>query len=378
MKKLKKILGLALSFVLIAPTVSFTVKPLDSVFAAETTPEISVEHNSQDIYYRSNFGAAETESTVRLGIKINANEKIKQVLLRTWSDEEGEKIIPLSIDETANLNEKFYSTEITMPKKACLFWYYFVIVTDDKTYYYGNNYDQLGGVGELYYNSNLPAFQITVYQRGTKTPDWFKHSVMYQIFPDRFYRAGNEIVEKRGALYHASWKDEPYYFKYPQSYDFAYDFYGGNLRGVEEKLDYLQDLGISMIYFNPIFESESNHHYDTGDYYKVDPILGTEADLKHLVDAAKSKGIAVILDGVFNHTGSNSIYFNRNGKYDSVGAYQSQDSPYYEWYKFQKYPYEYKTWGSYSTLPEVNETTPSYMNFIIYNDDSVLKHWMRT
>ena len=338
----------------------------------------NVEHNSQNIYYRSTVGAAEAGSQVRLGIRIKNTKSVRQVLLHTWADGSGEKWSNLTTRDPESAPEKFYSISVTMPDKGGLIWYYFIIVTADKTYYYGNNPEQLGGIGQLYTDYAPPAFQITVYQKGAKTPDWFKHAVMYQIFPDRFYRAGNEIIEKRGAVYHASWNDEPCYYKDVDTNEIvAYDFYGGNLRGVEAKLDYLKDLGISVIYFNPVFESESNHHYDTGDYHKIDPILGTNDDFKHLIDAAKAKGISIIIDGVFSHTGSNSIYFNRNGAYDSVGAYQSKDSPYYDWYTFRHYPTDYESWWNFPTLPNVREDTPSYMDFMIRNSDSVLHHWMR-
>ena len=142
-------------------------------------------------------------------------------------------------------------------------------------------------------------------------------------------------------------------------------------------MDYLKELGISAIYFNPVFESESNHHYDTGDYHKIDPILGTNDDFKHLVDAAAAKGIKIIIDGVFSHTGSNSIYFNAKGKYNSVGAAQSKNSPYFDWYDFRNYPTDYDSWWNFRNLPNVREATPSYMDFIIRGKDSVLKHWMR-
>ena len=312
----------------------------------------NIEHNSQNIYYRSTVGAAEAGSNMRLGIRINTDEVVRQVLLHTWSESTGEKWSNMTTQDKNNTKEKFYSTEISMPENGGLIWYYFIIVTAERTYYYGNNPEQLGGIGELYFDYAPPAYQITVYRRGAKTPDWFKHAVMYQIFPDRFYRAGNEIIEKPGAVYHASWKDEPAYYKDPDTNEIiAYDFYGGNLKGIESKLDYLKDFGISAIYFNPVFESESNHHYDTGDYHKIDPILGTNEDFKHLVDTAKAKGINIIIDGVFSHTGSNSIYFNRNGQYNSLGAYQSKDSPYFDWYSFRNYPNDYESWWNFSTLP---------------------------
>lgn len=337
----------------------------------------SVLHNSQDIYYRSTFGAAEAGSEVRLGITIRTREAIHRVLLRLWREGKGEELLPLTdtFDETAS--EHFYAVTLKMPEKGCLLWYYFIIVSATGTVFYGNNNEQLGGVGELFHHAP-PSFQITVYNKGAKTPDWFKHSVMYQIFPDRFCRDGNEIIEKKGAVYHASWKDQPCYYKDPDTKEIvAYDFFGGNVRGLEKKLDYLKDFGISTIYLNPVFESESNHHYDTGDYHKIDPIFGTNEEFKHFLDTAKEKGMHVIIDGVFSHTGSNSRYFNREGMYDTVGAYQSRNSPYYKWYNFRNFPNDYESWWGFSTLPNVTETDPSYMDFIIRSEDSVLHHWMK-
>ena len=335
-----------------------------------------IEHNSQKIYYRSIVGAAEVGSKIRLGIRIETEDTIRKVLLRTWQDYGEEKILNLSTGDDEDALEKFYTISLTMPKVGCLFWYFFIIETNEHTYYYGNNPEQLGGLGTLY-DHVPPSFQITVYEKGSKTPDWFKHSVMYQIFPDRFCRVGNEIIEKKGAVYHACWTDEPSYYKDPDTREIvAYDFYGGNIKGIESKLDYLKELGISVIYLNPVFESESNHHYDTGDYHKIDPIFGTNEEFRHLLDTARDKGIRIILDGVFSHTGAHSIYFNRDGRYDSVGAYQSKDSPYYDWYSFRNYPNSYDCWWDFWTLPNVQETTPSYMDFIIHNDDSVIKHWL--
>ena len=334
-----------------------------------------VEHNSQKIYYRSIVGAAEVGSKIKIGIKINSDDPIKKVLLRTWQDYASEKFLTLSTGD--NSKEKFYSITLTLPKVGCLFWYYFIIETNERIYYYGNNPERLGGRGFLYDNAP-PSFQITVYEKGSKTPDWFKHSVMYQIFPDRFCREGNEIIPKRDAVYHACWDDEPNYYKDPDTKEIiAYDFFGGNLKGIESKLDYLKELGISVIYLNPVFESESNHHYDTGDYHKIDPILGTNEDFHRLVEVAKSKGMKIILDGVFSHTGANSIYFNRLGHYDSVGAFQSKNSPYHGWYNFRNFPYDYDCWWNFWTLPNVNENDPTYKNFIIHNEDSVLKHWLK-
>ena len=336
-----------------------------------------VEHDSQNIYYRSTIGAVEAGSILELGLRLKTREEIRQVLLRVWQEGKGEKLYPLATDADAEAEEKFYKTKVPMPETGCLLWYYFIIVTSTGTQFYGNNAEQLGGEGALSEQAP-PSFQITVYDKGAKTPDWFKHAVMYQIFPDRFCRVGDKLIEKRGAVYHASWQDDPCYYKDPDTKEIvAYDFFGGNLRGIESKLPYLRELGIDTIYLNPVFESESNHHYDTGDYLKIDPILGTNEEFRHLVAEAKKLGMHILLDGVFSHTGSNSRYFNRQGQYDTIGAYQSKESPYYEWYNFRKFPNDYECWWNFNTLPDVTETTPSYMDFIIHDEDSVLHHWMR-
>ena len=269
-----------------------------------------VEHNSQNIYYRSIVGAAEAGSRLRLGIRIRTYEPIQQVLVRLWQDQTGERLIPLETRDTQG-EQKFYTAWFNLPDYGCLVWYYFIITMESGTYFYGNNAEMLGGVGAL--STSAPeSYQITIYNKGARTPDWFKNAVMYQIFPDRFARAGDTIVKKKGAVIRTDWTDDPMYLKDPDTKEIiAYDFFGGNLRGVMEKLDYLKDLGISCIYFNPVFESESNHHYDTGDYHKIDPVLGDIEDFRALVTAAEQRGIHIILDGVFSHTGSNSIYFNR-------------------------------------------------------------------
>ena len=337
----------------------------------------AVEHNSQDQYYRCPLGAAEAGSLVRLRLCLNLHEPVTRVLVRTWSRSTGEKLVELRISGRPQGEEKIYAGDVIMPAEGCLFWYYFIVATETRTLYYGNNQERMGGFG-MCSDSVPPSFQITVYDQNACTPDWFKHAVMYQIFPDRFYRKGQEVAEKRGAVLHTSWQDSPFYYKDVDTKEIvAYDFFGGNLAGIREKLSYLKVLGISVVYLNPVFEAESNHRYDTGDYHKIDPMLGTNEELKTLCEEGKKLGIRFILDGVFSHTGSNSIYFNRAGRYKSIGAFQSQDSPYYEWYNFRKHPYEYESWWGFSTLPDVKETTPSYMKFIIYDDDSVQHQWMK-
>lgn len=223
--------------------------------------------------------------------------------------------------------------------------------------------------------ANLRTWQITVFGEHYTTPDWMKGGVMYQIFPDRFHKVG-ELPIAAWKVRRSDWGGMPTYKPNEYGKVLNNDFFGGNLNGITEKLDYLKELGVTVIYLNPIFEAYSNHRYDTGDYLKIDQQLGTEEDLDRLVSEAKKRGIRIILDAVLNHTGSDSRYFNRYGHYDSVGAFQSQQSPYYEWYRFRSYPESYESWWGIDTLPNVNEQSPSYQNFV-FGENGVLKTWLR-
>ena len=156
-----------------------------------------------------------------------------------------------------------------------------------------------------------------------------------------------------------------------------WDFYGGNLLGVKKKLEYIKSLGVSVIYFNPIFDSPSCHKYDTGDYEKINPMFGDEEIFKDLCNEAEKIGIKIILDGVFSHTGSDSKYFNKFGNYNSLGAYQSLQSPYYRWYRFNDYPDLYEAWWGFSNMPNIDELNPSYLDYIIRDDNSIVEKWIR-
>ncbi|ABO49988.1 alpha amylase, catalytic region [Desulforamulus reducens MI-1] len=338
-----------------------------------------IYHNSHEVYYRNPFGAVSCDERVILSLTIEIEEEAHSIFLRLWKHGREEEKIPMRLRE-GHGNKKTYQVEINVPSVQGLLWYYFIIGIKDKTYYYGNNYDQLGGIGEIY-EHEPPSYQITVYKRNLVTPNWFKDAVMYQIFVDRFcngYEAGQVLNPKEHCIIYPHWDATPQYGKCPETgKTVCYDFFGGNLLGVIKKLPYLKELGIRVIYFNPIFEAASNHKYDTGDYKKIDPMFGDHGVFQELCKKAQEMGISIILDGVFSHTGSNSRYFNRDGQYPSLGAYQSKDSPYYSWYRFTHFPNEYDCWWGIDTLPNVNELDPSYQEYIITGEDSVIKHWMR-
>ncbi len=220
-------------------------------------------------------------------------------------------------------------------------------------------------------------WQLTVYRAGFETPSWLEGGVMYQIFPDRFFKSDQEKTGlPAGRTYHQDWYEQPDWRPNEQGRVTNSDFFGGDLRGIAEKLPYLKSLGVTCIYLNPVFESHSNHRYDTADYSKIDPLLGTEEDFTALCQAATDLNIQVLIDGVFSHTGSDSVYFNREGRYESAGAYNSPESPYYPWYNFQNWPDQYESWWGFDTLPNVNETDESY-NAFINGEDGIVRRWLR-
>lgn len=334
-------------------------------------------HNSQDIKFRSPFGAAATGSTVNLMLQAE-DVSISSSYVRLWYEGK-EHLVQMKI-EPAEDNKFFCRARIILPDKPCLVWYSFLINCADKTYYYSNNPEQSGGIGVLTDYPTYNSYQITVYDKSFKTPDWFKNTIIYQIFPDRFFREDAPCnIQKKRPEYtiHNNWYEPLSFNKHPHEDGPACnDFYGGTLKGIIRRLDYLKDLGIGAIYLNPIFEAYSNHRYDTADYSKIDPMLGTEADFIELCKQCAARDIRIILDGVFSHTGSDSIYFNKYKNYgENIGAYQNPSSPYYSWYKWSGNQYE--SWWGCSNLPNINETEPTYIDYILTGEHAIIKKWLR-
>lgn len=337
---------------------------------------MEITHNSQEAIYRTPFGAVPAGRKVTLRLALEGAGAVDRiwVCLRT---EETEYNVGMAYVFTVG-SMHFYEAEIKTPAAPGLLWYYFGAVISEKTVYYGNNPEGLGGLGQKMDTVPRNFYQITVYAPDYTTPAWFRESVVYQIFPDRFYSAGEALDGGRRDFIRRAWGETPYYQAEQFGGEYlANDFFGGNLRGIREKLPYLAELGITCLYLNPIFKAFSNHKYDTGDYLEVDPMFGTEADFQALCAAGERLGIRVILDGVFNHTGSDSRYFNQAGNYEDVGAYQSQESPYYTWYDFIRWPEEYAAWWGMKSLPQVNETSESFQRFILTGPDAVVKKWLR-
>lgn len=252
---------------------------------------------------------------------------------------------------------------------AGIYYYRFEMRNRDGVWYYGR-----GENGESVCGENLPEWQLTVYKSSYKTPDFAKGNIIYHIFVDRFNRADG-VKTKRKYRLHESFSESPEVVSTDGKY-YADDFFGGNFNGIREKLDYLEELGVGIIYLSPIFKAYSNHRYDTGDYLKVDELLGTEDDFKRLLDAAHEKGMKIILDGVFNHSGADSLYFNKFGTYDSLGAYQSKSSPYYDWYYFKKFPDEYACWWGCDNVPDLNKSNKDY-RALVFGKNGVVEKWQK-
>ena len=336
-------------------------------------------HNSHDLAYRTPFGAAETASSVTL--RMNAPMGSRCTLL-VWKNREGHcHEIPMEGTDGV------YTATLTMPEEGCVLWYAFAVESPQgERYYYGNNREKLGGEGELYPGIPVP-FQITVYTPNA-TPDWYKYGIAYQIFPDRFARGEDWLRRHEEGRRPEGWKgprrvlqwdwdDVPFYGRNEKGEITRWPFFGGTLEGIREKLDYLKDLGVTVLYLNPIFEATSNHRYDTADYLRIDPALGDEESFRALARDAHEKGIRIVLDGVFNHTGADSRYFNRLGNYDTVGACQGEESPYYNWFRFHTFPDDYESWWGVGDLPNVEEMEESFRQFIYGDENSVIRHWLR-
>ena len=266
---------------------------------------------------------------------------------------------------------ELFTGHVTIKERGLYFYYFRVIQKNGSFRLFKQGDDTNMEEGDLW--------QVSVVPKDFTTPDWAKGAIIYQIFPDRFHKAGK--VDLTGKLkpytVHKDWYEEVEWEPDRWGRVLNNDFYGGNFKGIREKLDYIASLGTTIIYLNPISKAFSSHRYDTGDYKTPDPMLGTEEDFKALCDAAHEKGMKIVLDGVYSHTGSDSLYFNKNRTFPGMGAYHSETSPYYDWYTFYDYPNSYNCWWNFDTLPTVDKMHPSFMNYIIDDEDSVVAHWLK-
>lgn len=326
--------------------------------------------NSRSRKYRDPTGAVGHGTPVHFRITLPRDLSCSAARLVVEQEGRGTSVLDMFWCGMNGNNREWWECHFT-PEAPGLCFYYFEARTCR-----GIQRISRDGGGTAVFGGN-DRWQLTVYDKDFTTPSWLEGGVMYQVFPDRFYASGQPKGDiPAGRTMHQAWGEQPDWAPNSQGRITNTDFFGGDLKGAMEKLPYLKELGVTCLYFTPVFESHSNHRYDTADYSKIDPLLGSEEDLTQLCAAARKLGIRVILDGVFSHTGSDSVYFNREGRYPTQGAYNSQQSPYYPWYTFRQWPNSYDCWWNFDTLPNVNETNDSY-NEYINGPQGIVRKWLK-
>lgn len=338
---------------------------------------IPIVFNPWSAKYKQPFGAVEQAQVVTFRLEASVpNGQIEHVAFVYHRDQEADQTVTMEWDVDSNL----YETKIQLDKG--LYFYHFQITYQQEGHrkigYYIKQ-TSLTGEGKFVEQAHqIEEFQLTCFVPEAIRP-WFETSVAYQIFPDRFatHLPRHQLLAERENIFiYGSHTDRPMYIKNDKGEVTRWDFYGGTLKGIEEKIPYLVDLGIQVVYLNPIFTANSNHRYDTSDYFEIDPLLGSKSDFLSLLDHLHQAGIRLILDGVFSHVGRNSRYFNQDGRYgESVGASRSRQSKYYPWFTFTNYPTEYKSWWGISDLPQIDKTQKSFQDFIYQGVDSVIRYW---
>ncbi len=330
-----------------------------------------IPFNSRSPLHKTPFGAVKQGEKITFKIVLPRSLSCSGVELVIKKDGAEEKRFPFFWLSMQGESEEWWCLDYVQNDTGLYFYHFEYTTPWGKTAIRKNS----GSCGLLSGGKN--DFQLTVFEKDFQTPEWLKGNIIYQIFPDRFYCSGTEKENvPSDRVLRNDWGGEPCWRPNERGKVLNNDYFSGDLEGIKEKLPYLKSLGVGCIYLNPIFEAQSNHRYDTSDYEKVDSVLGTEGSLKELCAEAEKLGISIILDGVFSHTGDDSRYFNRRGRYDTVGAYQSEKSPFFSWYTFRSWPYDYKCWWNFETLPEVNEENESFINFIT-GENGVARHWLK-
>lgn len=318
--------------------------------------------DSRDVRYKQPYGAVPSGTRVNLALRPLRTGGFSEGMLIAYFESRNEERLEVPMEwKGMDGDRDVFGVVLDTGDYVGLVWYSFRLMGLD------GRREELG------------PYQLTVYDGTDRVPGWFGEGMTYQIFPDRFRRS--RIPDPAGMVggrtVHQDWNEAPEYRPDHRGEVRNRDFFGGDFRGVLEKLPYLQDLGVETIYFCPVFEAPENHRYGTGDYEKIDPMLGTEEDFKVLCEAAHRLGMKVMLDGVFNHQGFVSRYFNGDGFYPEPGACQSQESPYYKWYNFSHWPDKYESWWGIYSLPAVNESEPSYRDYIFGGENSIVRRWLK-
>ena len=373
-------------------------------------------HDSHDSLYRVPFGAVNPNDTVTLRFRSSAND-VTGVRVRVWNTTANAQ----SFLDMQRVATGVSCYDAAQPDKVCDYWqttvtptvpttlyYRFIVQDGTATAFYDDDDFRNGGWGEARPGVRDNGYVITVYDPAFQPISWMQNAVVYQIFPDRFRdgRANNNPKgneprygfppESLDQIIIKNWGD------LPEGYCRAYqnaaqpcnevprgrDYFGGDLRGIMQRLNYLKALGVNVIYLNPIFEAGSNHAYDTQDYYQVDKFFGTNPEFQQLVKLAEQQGIRIVLDGVFNHVSSDSAYFDRYGHFATVGACESVDSPYRSWFTFRAMAggpcagpdgpntMTYDAWFGFDSLPVLDKYNPEVRDLVYAANDAVARYWL--
>ena len=324
--------------------------------------------NSRDPQFKTPFGTLLPGQSCSLCIHIPSDVGAKKAvcILERCDGGEGQEV---QLQFSRQLGRYDHFCGSFSIKEPGLYFYYFRIHKENGSFrLFKQGEDTNMEAGDRWQVSCVPDYTV---------PEWAQGSVMYQVFPDRFRKSGECDLTGKLEPYtlHENWEEEVSWRPDSEGKVLNNDFYGGNFRGITEKLPYLAELGTTVLYLNPISKSFSSHRYDTGDYLQPDPMLGTMEDFRALCDAAHELGIRVILDGVYSHTGDNSRYFNRKKTFGEGGAYWDKNSEFRSWYRFKE-DGSYDSWWGFDTLPTVNKLDPGFLDYIITGENSVIAHWV--
>jgi len=312
------------------------------------------------------FGAVKVGEMVYITFKAMTQSKPDSVTLVLRQETGSIRKIALKQEETDG-DGYLYSCAFSVAKYG-LYFYKFSVVFD-QVYHVTVGRDADGNARDF----SDWEWQLTVYDGTFSSPKKSGGDIVYHIFVDRFAKSGETPAIDYGTI-HQNWYEDVDVAGADGVYH-ANDFFGGNLKGIIQKLDYLKDLGVTVIYLSPIFSSHSNHRYDTADYMTIDKMIGTEEEFAELVGKARIMGMRIMLDGVFNHSGSDSLYFNKEGYFDTFGAYQGSASPYRDWYYFNK-DGTYHSWWGIDCVPTFNKSSKTLRKFL-FGKNGVLAKWSK-
>lgn len=381
---------------------------------------LSLRHDSRAIADRSPFGAVPAGSTVEFALHAAAGVESAALVVESRRLEGNQDLLEYDELERVPMEASPEGTGTVFRARhrfgdKGVYGYWFVVRIGGHEYAYQNNRDPVpwtrekgsGGVGAVDLlapasdeSTERPAshphvrrYRLTVFDPAFQVPSWARDAIYYYIFPDRF-RNGDQANDPKPGLrryheatveLHSNWGDKPWKPGDGSDQYYNNDFFGGDLEGIIQKLDYIQALGANVVYMTPVFLASSNHKYDTADYRRIDPAFGDEAAFERLCAEAAERGIRILPDASLNHVGQDSLYFDRFGNYGGQGAFASgkinKDSPYYSWFTFDAAQTEpdkqYKGWVGIADLPELDKSSPDFRKFAYGSPDSVMLHWLR-